>query len=84
MHERPQARAITVRVERAHDRPRPIAQYGAHCLNGGHHRRDAAKRQARRNEADDLAVFDAGVPADDLDGIEGRVGNVERGVERVE
>jgi hypothetical protein len=66
------------------ERRRTRTQGRTHGLDRRHHRRDAAKRQARGNEGDDLAIVKRRIPADDLNRIERGVRIVERRVQRVE
>ena len=71
-------------IERANVGRRPRPHERQQPLDRLQHARDAAERQRRRAEPDDLAVVGARVAPDDLNRIGRRVRSVEAGVETVE
>ena len=84
MDEAQERRAIPVRVERADRSGRRGPQHRQSASTDAITEATRPKASAAATKADDFTVVGRGVPADDLDGIERRVGRVERVVQAVD
>jgi len=84
MHERIERRAMPRGVERPDKRRRPRPHHRQQRFDGLEHAGDAAERQSRGAEGDDLAVVRRRVAPDDVNRIGRGVDVIERPVEILE